>query len=113
MANFEKEMSFELVASDGTYTIGYIDEKPAEWDGNTVEPTVGMEFRMKSDGDTFGVNSQDEYIVENERWVENTVPLRMINRFPWETIVYYMDDDIREQVHSELAPCSTEEFQVN
>ena len=28
----------------------------------------------------------------------------------WETVVAFMDDDIREQVHSELAPCSEEEF---
>ena len=28
----------------------------------------------------------------------------------WETVVHYMDDDIREEVHAELAPCSNEEF---
>lgn len=27
-----------------------------------------------------------------------------------DTIGTYMDDDIREQVHSELAPCEPEEF---
>lgn len=28
----------------------------------------------------------------------------------WEAIVGYMDDDIRENVHFDLAPCSEEEF---
>lgn len=29
-----------------------------------------------------------------------------------DAIAYYMDDDIREQVHGELAPCKPEEFLV-
>lgn len=33
-----------------------------------------------------------------------------INGIDWEEIVSWMDDDIREQVHSELAPCSNLEF---
>lgn len=28
----------------------------------------------------------------------------------WDTIVGMMDDEIREQVHAELAPCTEEEF---
>ena len=28
----------------------------------------------------------------------------------WESIVEMMDDEIREQVHAELAPCTDEEF---
>jgi hypothetical protein len=28
----------------------------------------------------------------------------------WEAIVNMMDDEIREQVHMELAPCTDEEF---
>ena len=32
-----------------------------------------------------------------------------LNTF-WEAIVNLMDDDIREQVHRELAPCTNEEF---
>ena len=28
----------------------------------------------------------------------------------WEAIVGYMDDDIRENVHNDLAPCSEESF---
>lgn len=28
----------------------------------------------------------------------------------WASIVELMDDDIREQVHADLAPCTNEEF---
>ena len=28
----------------------------------------------------------------------------------WEAVANYMDDDIREQVHTELAPCTNRQF---
>ena len=68
---FEKGMSFELVASDGTWTIGMIDGTAAEWSGNMVEPTEGMEYTVKVDESTFGVNGENEYIVEEGEWIEN------------------------------------------
>lgn len=33
-----------------------------------------------------------------------------MTNYYWEAIVNYMDDDIREQVHAELAPCTKAEF---
>ena len=33
-----------------------------------------------------------------------------LNKDLWDAIVGYMDDDIRENVHNDLAPCSEEEF---
>lgn len=30
--------------------------------------------------------------------------------FDWDTVVNLMDDDIREQVHAEIAPCTPQEF---
>ena len=33
-----------------------------------------------------------------------------INEDLWLTIANYMDDDIREQVHMELAPCTNRQF---
>ena len=33
-----------------------------------------------------------------------------IAKVSWETIVAFMDDDIRETVHNEIAPCTEEEF---
>lgn len=32
------------------------------------------------------------------------------NERTWEAIVSYMDDDIREALHAELAPCTNTEF---
>lgn len=34
----------------------------------------------------------------------------LIENFDWDAIVNLMDDELREQVHAELAPCSNEEF---
>ena len=30
--------------------------------------------------------------------------------YDWDTIASYMDDDIREQIHGELAPCTEKVF---
>lgn len=35
---------------------------------------------------------------------------RTIDSKTWNAIVSYMDDDIREDVHLDMAPCSNEEF---
>jgi hypothetical protein len=34
----------------------------------------------------------------------------MLEIFSWEVIIHYMDDELREQVHNELAPCGDVEF---
>jgi len=66
---FENWMSCEVVTSDGTYTIGHVDGDAAEWDGNMEELVEGMEFGIMSEGNGFGVNNPNEYIVENGKWV--------------------------------------------
>ena len=33
-----------------------------------------------------------------------------VAKVPWDTIVNLMDDETRERVHEELAPCTNEEF---
>lgn len=38
--------------------------------------------------------------------------MSMISQERMDTIGTYMDDDIREQVHGELAPCTPEEFLI-
>ena len=67
---FENWMTCEKLIDDGDHTIGYVDGKPAQWDGKN-ELLEGDDFRPSQDGDTFGVNSQDDYIVEDGVWVEN------------------------------------------
>lgn len=39
-------------------------------------------------------------------------PEEAMEKFDWDVIVHYMDDNAREQVHGELAPCSEFEFLV-
>jgi len=60
-----------IFTSDGTHTIGYVDNKPAEWDGNYAFPENDTKIRLKDDFDTFGVNFPDEYIVNNGEWIKN------------------------------------------
>lgn len=42
--------------------------------------------------------------------VEEMYQLENGSSFDWETIVNYMDDDLREEIHRELAPCKEEDF---
>lgn len=35
-----------------------------------------------------------------------------LDQYTYDTIVGYMDDEIRERVHSYMAPCSNEEFLI-
>jgi hypothetical protein len=37
-------------------------------------------------------------------------PADAVERMPWDVIVNYMDDETREAVHDELAPCTEVEF---
>ncbi len=32
------------------------------------------------------------------------------NEYDWDTVVSYMDDDLREEIHREMAPCTNQEF---
>lgn len=34
----------------------------------------------------------------------------MLEKLPWSTIEHFMDDEIREELHFELAPCSNMRF---
>jgi hypothetical protein len=59
-----------LVASDGNYTIGYIDGKPAQWEGNMSSPVVGDDFELMSEDSIFGINSIRDYIVVDGEWLD-------------------------------------------
>lgn len=67
---FKKGMICEKMVDDGSYSIGYVDKKPAQWDG-VEKLTEGQDFIHSLEGNTFGVNSQDEFIVEENSWIEN------------------------------------------
>ena len=36
----------------------------------------------------------------------------IMDAYTWETIVHYMDDDIREAVHLAMSPCMQEDFLI-
>lgn len=42
--------------------------------------------------------------------VEEEAEMAEIKEKTWQAIVSYMDDDIREDVHLDMAPCSNEDF---
>lgn len=46
-----------------------------------------------------------DYLTEYKERVEE-----MLEKHDWDTIVSYMDDEIREELHSELAPCNEKIF---
>lgn len=52
-----------------------------------------------------------EYLnVDEEDYYSMTDNMKKLLNLGMDVIAKYMDDDIREQVHNELAPCSDEEF---
>lgn len=67
---FENWMICEPLISDGAWTIGYVDEKPAEWAGNMAELTEGADYSLRQEGNAFGVDHVDQYVVKNGLWLE-------------------------------------------
>lgn len=52
-----------------------------------------------------GLPAPEDDSPERER-----MKIREVNQVTLDEIAGYMNDDIREQVHAELAPCTPEEF---
>lgn len=52
-----------------------------------------------------GLPAPEDDSPERER-----MKIREVNQVSLDEIAGYMNDDIREQVHAELAPCTPEEF---
>ena len=64
---FDGGMTVEVLTSDGEYTIGYVDDRAAQWSGNMKVLKVGDQFDFMYGGSYFGGNSQDEYRVDADR----------------------------------------------
>ena len=57
--NFGVGMTCEIMISNGTFTVGYVNGKPAEWVGNNKPLTVGVDFRLiNEDGSTIIFSKQ-------------------------------------------------------
>jgi len=55
------------IDSDGCYTIGTVDDEPAEWPGNMHRLEVGQEYWIKRDGGEFDLG-YGLYRVEDGYW---------------------------------------------
>jgi len=52
-------MTCEIMISNGTFTVGYVNGKPAEWVGNNNQLTDGVGFRLiKDEGSTIIFSKQ-------------------------------------------------------
>ncbi|HEY8910630.1 MAG TPA: hypothetical protein VIM51_10190 [Desulfosporosinus sp.] len=57
--NFANGMTCEIMISNGTFTVGYVNGKPAEWVGNNKLLTHGVNFRLiKDEGSTIIFSKQ-------------------------------------------------------
>ena len=57
--NFGNGMTCEIMISNGTFTVGYVNGKPAEWVGNNEPLTDGVGFRLiKDEGSTIIFSKQ-------------------------------------------------------
>lgn len=48
--------------------------------------------------------------VERHAYPENTIVTHYGNRYDFDLAVSLMDDDVREEVHADYAPCTNQEF---
>ena len=60
-------MEYEIIASDGAYTIGYIEGHPCEWEGNCSAPVEGA-WNRKLEGAKFSCDFIDDFEVVDGRW---------------------------------------------
>lgn len=57
--NFGNGMNCEILISNGTFTVGYVNGKLAEWVGNNEPLTDGVDFRLiKDEGSTIIFSKQ-------------------------------------------------------
>jgi hypothetical protein len=57
-------------------------------------------------GETMTTKTISDYIRERGLGCEDAARMSHSEQSDWAALVETMDDDLREQVHSELAPCS-------
>lgn len=64
---FESFQLCEVLTSDGNYTIGYVDGKPAEWEGNMTNLKPGDLYCECQGHEDFN-NGNEIYIINNCQW---------------------------------------------
>lgn len=87
---------FDLTESDAAdrmrRSAHHLDIDVSDVTGMDGEPVSSRTIMERTDG-------------EVEKRVE-----RLLGNTEWETLTHHMDDELREKLHVELAPCSNEEF---
>ena len=75
----------------------------AYFDVDTLNDIIPEEDKtMKKEAKQISIDNGNSYVT----------PAEAIDAMAWDVIAHMMDDDIRETVHNELAPCTEEEFLV-
>jgi len=57
----ENELTCKIIISNGTFTVGYVNGKPAEWIGNNEPLTDGGCFRLIKDGGSTIIFSKQHF----------------------------------------------------
>jgi len=60
--NFGNGMTCEIMISNGTFTVGYVNGKPAEWVGNNKLLTDGVNFRLIKDEGSTIIFSRQKFV---------------------------------------------------
>lgn len=76
------------------------DDGKEEWTGLYLFRVEPFEYRTGAEPARISIDNGMTYCTVSEA----------IEAKDWDLIVSFMDDDVREDVHDELAPCTNEEF---
>jgi len=60
--NFGNGMTCEIMISNGTFTVGYVNGKPTEWVGNNKLLTDGVNFRLIKAGGSTIIFSRHKFL---------------------------------------------------
>jgi len=64
---FENGMTCEIIISNGTFTVGYVNGKAAEWVGNNEPLIDGVAFRLiKDEGSTIIFSKQKFWSISTD-----------------------------------------------
>ena len=64
-----KQLKCNPITSDGAWTIGYHDKRPAFWPGNMEQAPDEKDVVFVKDEMTFTVHTESDYLVVNGSWI--------------------------------------------
>lgn len=99
----------EEVTDETVITQEELERLADEWEKPVAElkkQLIPNETYFSLDNGRTYLNADEGIEAIQERAEESELPFSRI----WEIVASFMDDDIREQVHAELAPCTERDF---